>query len=151
MKIICHRGNQNGKSTLENYPPYITSALDNGYDAEIDVWYRDNRYFLGHDYPQFVINEEFLLREGLWIHAKNIDALAKLHYRTNAFFHNIDDVVLTSNGYLWVYPNKPISQYSNKCVVVLKGDVEYSSEDLNACYGICVDDVRISFLNNGID
>ena len=39
MILISHRGNINGRQpNLENLPEYIDSALELGYDVEIDIW-----------------------------------------------------------------------------------------------------------------
>ena len=81
MKLISHRGNINGRDeSRENHPEYIQSALDKGYDVEIDVWLTSyNQFYLGHDKPQYFVKSEFLEKDGLWCHAKNIDALYKMN------------------------------------------------------------------------
>ena len=54
MKLISHRGNINGPNKeQENHPDYITSALKQGYDVEVDVWLIDGNIVLGHDEPQY--------------------------------------------------------------------------------------------------
>src|SRR5690606_41780184 len=73
MKLIAHRGNFKGMFIdLENSPQYIDQALDLGYEAEIDVWYVDGNFVLGHDNPQYPTDETWLLkrRDKLWCHAK---------------------------------------------------------------------------------
>ena len=94
MILISHRGNLNGKSDRENQPDYIGEALDQGFDVEIDVWYHQHEFYLGHDEPQYKIDEKFLEKEGLWCHAKNIDALNQMieNERIHCFFHQ--EVVL---------------------------------------------------------
>ena len=38
MKLISHRGNINGKiEKFENNPNYIDTAIEQGYDVEIDL------------------------------------------------------------------------------------------------------------------
>jgi hypothetical protein len=62
MKLIAHRGNINGPNKeKENNPDYIFTALKLGYDAEIDIWYINNKWYLGHDNPVFEIKYNFLL------------------------------------------------------------------------------------------
>jgi hypothetical protein len=57
MILISHRGNINGKNDVrENSMFYIMEALTMGFDVEIDVWYINNEWFLGHDKPQYQIN-----------------------------------------------------------------------------------------------
>ena len=42
MILISHRGNINGKfKSWENEPTYIDKAISEGYDVEVDVWYKD--------------------------------------------------------------------------------------------------------------
>lgn len=119
MFLISHRGNINGKNPdRENSPDYILEAISYGYDVEIDVWFDGNVFVLGHDSPQYKVSSVFLKQKGLWIHCKNINALNKLIIKSecNCFFHNIDDVVLTSKKYLWTYPGKQL--YSNSICVL---------------------------------
>jgi hypothetical protein len=140
MKLIAHRGLTSGpNSNLENHPDQIMLALNQGYDCEIDLWILDNQYYLGHDAPTYEIDWKFLENRGLWIHAKNIEALYVLgaDNRLNFFWHQEDDFTLTSQGHIWTYPGKSIT---NNSVVVLPEwhDPEFKNLDLN-CYGICSD------------
>ena len=62
------------------------------------------------------IDFEWLLDNSryLWIHCKNLDALYALHAQEdlNYFWHQEDDFTLTSQGIIWTYPNKPITNRS---------------------------------------
>ena len=49
-----------------------------GIDVEVDIWVHDGCIYLGHDSPQYKVDERFVLANGLWCHAKNICALVKL-------------------------------------------------------------------------
>ena len=136
MKLISHRGNLNGKiSNEENSPKYILNALNEGFDVEIDVWYKDNNFFLGHDEPEFLIKAEFLENKKLWCHAKNLDALLNLSKINSIYFwHQEDDYTLTSNGYIWTYPGKELT-LNSICVLPEK----FNKREVNKCYGICSD------------
>ena len=114
MILISHRGNLNGKSNMENRPGHINKALWQGFDVEIDVWYIDDEFWLGHDIPQYKIEENFLENPRLWCHAKNIDTLYKMTSNSliHCFWHQDDDVTLTSRGYLWTYPGKQLTKKS---------------------------------------
>lgn len=114
MILISHRGNLNGKSDRENQPDYIEEALAQGFDVEIDVWRIDNQFYLGHDKPVYLVEEDFLRKSGLWCHAKNIDALNQMVEveMVHCFWHQDDDVTLTSEGYLWTYPGKQLTSNS---------------------------------------
>lgn len=141
---ISHRGNINGRNPeMENHPDYIKKALDLGYDVEVDVWYKNNKFYLGHDEPQYEISKELLSNSKLWCHAKNIEVLNKINefyhidyfFTTiNCFWHQNDDYTLTSHGYIWTYPNKPILQ---NCIAVLPE--LYPDWDISKAIGICSD------------
>ena len=76
MILISHRGNLNGKNKeRENEPLYIIEATEKGYDVEIDVWWKEDRFYLGHDEPYYKVNINFLQNRKFWCHAKNIEAL----------------------------------------------------------------------------
>jgi hypothetical protein len=52
MKLIAHRGNINGSNPeKENHPDYINEAIKLGHNVEIDVWFINNKFYLGHDDP----------------------------------------------------------------------------------------------------
>ena len=115
MILISHRGNINGRNeSRENSIEYIYEALNEGYDVEIDVWYKGGEWFLGHDGPENYVVLGFLKNDKLWCHAKNIDALYKMTSNSliHSFWHQDDDVTLTSRGYLWTYPGKQLTEKS---------------------------------------
>jgi hypothetical protein len=107
MKIISHRGNLNGRiPEKENHPNYIDTALSSGYDVEIDIWFRDEKFYLGHDIPQYEIDINWIHdRENkLWIHAKNLGAVEQLlKTELNWFWHDTDKMTITSKGFPWAY------------------------------------------------
>jgi hypothetical protein len=109
MKIISHRGNLTGRNPeQENHPSYIQAAIDAGYDVEVDVWYVDGEYYLGHDSPQYRVYGTWLkeLQEVLWCHAKNAAALEQmLSAGLHCFWHETDRYTLTSRGIPWCYPD----------------------------------------------
>ena len=135
MIYISHRGNIKGKNPdTENSVPYIKEALRKGFDVEVDVWRVDDEWFLGHDDPQYKTNIDFLCDERLWCHAKNIEALHEMMKSDiHCFWHQEDDVTLTSRGYLWTYPGKELTESS---ICVLPESVNHTSI---ACAGICSD------------
>ena len=119
MILISHRGKINGKNkNRENSIEYISEALNLGFDVEIDVWYKDGEWFLGHDDPENYVVLDFLKNDKLWCHAKNIEALNKMlsYPQIHCFWHQEDDVTLTSRNFIWTYPGKPLTESS---IVVL--------------------------------
>lgn len=106
MIKISHRGNLAGKKPeMENRPDYVVNALAQGYDCEIDVWRKENKWFLGHDEPTYLIPPSFLSLKGLWIHFKNKECYTNLGSvdidSINAFWHENDTLSVTSKGNLW--------------------------------------------------
>jgi YrbI family 3-deoxy-D-manno-octulosonate 8-phosphate phosphatase len=118
MKYISHRGNTNGSNSMENNPEYIEKTLKTGYDVEVDVWKCENNFYLGHDEPTYQINRYFLQNQKLWVHCKNIEAHLDLFQfqNINCFFHDQEEIVMTSRGYLWAHPR--CSKLNNKTVIV---------------------------------
>ena len=142
MIYISHRGNINGRiEEAENKPEYIIDTLRMGYDVEIDVWYVDGEWWLGHDEPQYQIDLDWLERRSdrLWIHCKNIEAVEYFYENENDckeinwFWHENDTLTLTSYGYIWAYPGK---QPIKKSIAVMP---EINKDDVSNCVGICSD------------
>ena len=135
MYLISHRGNLSGiEKNNENNPDYINQAISRGYDVEVDVRYESSQFFLGHDFNQFKVNEEFLLNNKLWCHAKTNEALIALdRIKAHYFWHQEDDYTITSKGFFWTYPGKKLLQ---KSICVLPEKSNYDKID---CLGICSD------------
>jgi len=138
MIYISHRGNISGQNIdLENSPNYAVNALSSGYDVEVDVWFLDDKFYLGHDNPDHHVSKNFLLQKGLWCHAKNILALFEMsnldieHY----FWHQKDCVTLTSSGYLWTFPGKELTKKS----ICVMPELMKNTNKINQCAGICSD------------
>jgi len=139
MYYISHRGNIDGKNpSLENQPDYVEGALKMNYLVEVDVWYDRNQWYLGHDEPTYRVDYSWMSKELLVLHCKNIEALEKLveisNPLDNYFWHQDDDVTLTSFGWIWAYPNVEVN--SSKAVAVLP---EIEGTDVSGFGGICSD------------
>lgn len=150
MIYISHRGNINGRiEDVENKPEYINDTILLGYDVEVDVWFVDGEWWLGHDNPQYKISVEWLeeRQDKLWIHCKNVDAMVELesgnkHYDGfNFFWHETDTLTLTSLSFIWAYPGK---QPIKGSIAVMP---EIHDEDVSQCYGICSDYIE-KYKNN---
>ena len=142
MKIIAHRANLNGPNTsTENSVPAINVALYHGLDVEIDVWYKNDKWYLGHDKPKYIIDESFLENKRLWCHAKNLNALHLMlkNKKIHCFWHQNDDFTLTSKNYIWTYPQKDTT---NNSIIVLNGKIKIPKK----CFGICTD-FALSYIN----
>lgn len=138
--LISHRGNVIGENKeWENHPNYIQLALDEGYDVEVDIWFKDNLWYLGHDSPQHIIEYSYLINPRFWIHCKNYDAMKQLIYLNsdiNFFYHSTDPYTLTSKGFIWAYPNQ-FGSY--KTIAVLP---ELYHTDVTKFEGICSDYIQ---------
>jgi len=112
MKIIAHRGNLNGRNLeTENHPEQILRAIKEGFDVEVDAWFVDGKWYLGHDDAKYEVKPSFFSKvlnpneDKLWIHAKNLEAVEQLrHTDMNWFWHENDKVTITSRGYIWCFP-----------------------------------------------
>jgi len=142
MKLISHRGNLIGpNSERENSPSYLQETLDNGFDVEVDLWFIEDKLYLGHDEPQYLISHswltQFLYR--LWVHCKNPEAIVYLqenYPQINYFWHQEDTLTLTSKKYIWVYPGK---QPIKDSIAVMP---EIHNDDISQCLGICSDYIQ---------
>lgn len=125
--IIAHRALLNGPNKeLENTYDNILKCLDNNLSVEIDLWFKDGKFWIGHDAPERDFNREIqwlyyrIKPTIVFIHAKNIEAMNELlKFKTNIpnnpfdyFLHDKDDAVLTRSGYIWTYPGKELFKNS---------------------------------------
>jgi hypothetical protein len=138
MILISHRGNLNGPDEPgENTPSSIDVALSMGLDVEVDVRVLNGSVFLGHDDPSTKVDMDWILTRSprLWIHCKNMQAMEFFSESgCNYFWHQEDDCTLTSLGFIWTYPGKPLS---SKSIAVLP---EIWTDDLDLrCAGVCSD------------
>jgi hypothetical protein len=136
MKIISHRGNLNGpKPDCENNPIYIDQAITEGFNVEIDVWFVDGEFFLGHDRPTYLVDTNWIsIRSAsLWCHAKNIEAMENLLLMDDVicFWHENDKMTLTSIGVPWMYPGN----YTSNGVTVEFGKRKIIPD----VFGVCTD------------
>lgn len=141
--VISHRGNLNGPDPKkENSIEYISDALKFHPDlyVEIDLWKIGNKIFLGHDYPQYETTLVELLKwkQRLICHAKTPATLVLLlGANFHTFFHKTDEVVLTSENWLWTYPSGEILPQS---IWVLPERVVDLSKPIKLKYrGVCTD------------
>ena len=138
MKVISHRGNLIGSvPDLENRPGYIEKALEAGFDVEIDVWMERGAWKLGHDYPEHDTTMEFISQKGLFLHAKNLEALVALlstdlHY----FWHDVDHYTLTSKNFIWTFPQMKTTRRS---IIVCQDEHQTNTYKNMPIAGICTD------------
>ena len=142
MKIISHRGNIKGKiDSRENKPSYIDSALGCGFEVELDVWFKDGNFWLGHDEPDVQVNENWIRsrKEKIWIHCKNLESALKLSQLKEDFIyfcHTQDPYSLISNKKIWLHDLN--LKVNSSTVVPLMEDSQLTAKYSNV-YGICTD------------
>lgn len=136
MLFIAHRGNiygpnKNDENTIET----IEHAISMGFDCEIDVWHLNGVFWLGHDYPQRIVEYEFLEKntDRLWVHCKNLDALLHLRNHFNCFYHDKDVYTITTKGHIWGNIGSPMNE---NVIQVMPEKANVFSFD---CAGICTD------------
>ncbi len=140
MKIISHRGNLSGSSIGENTIESIKKAIDEGFDVEVDIWRKDGSMWLGHDFPQYLLEQSFLDDKRIWFHTKNLEALHYMklyHLTSNFFWHQNDDYTLTSSGKIWTFPGKSLCGES---IIVALNHEQIDFAMQYSIYGICTDD-----------
>ena len=145
MKLIAHRGMFEGPNkNKENLPDQIGEALFRGFDVEIDAWYINDEWWLGHDEPTYKVNYKFINLVKAWIHCKNLEALSRLSLEVDFlgdfFWHQNDDHTLTYRGYIWTYPGKPLTPDS---ICVMPEWVVEPQKFKENCWGVCSDYVGL--------
>lgn len=143
--LIAHRGLIDGPDPeLENNPNIIMDAISSGYMAEVDLRISEGGLWLGHDYEQYNIDEDFLKNDRLIVHCKDMQAFSYMINfcpETHFFWHDKDEYTITSKGWIWAYPT---SQLFNNCIAVLP-ELKYTIDEalkLNV-KGICSDYVGL--------
>jgi len=142
MFLIGHRGNLDGPSPeFENQPNYLIGGLlHNNFHMEIDVWKQEGQLYLGHDSPTYKVNDDFIVNARFWCHAKNLDAFTHMlnNPLVHCFWHQEDDFVLTSRGFIWTYPDKELTPKS----ILVMPEMCNSDNVVPTAAGICSDFIR---------
>lgn len=141
MIYIAHRGLFEGPDKQnENHPDQIELALSRGFNCEIDVWYDDGEWWLGHDWPTYKIGANLLADSRLWAHCKNVDAMQHCP-NPNRFWHDIDGYTFTKSGFIWTYPGYRLVDDS----ICVMPEWEHSPGVIpgGSYYGICSDYVGL--------
>lgn len=141
MIIISHRGNIRGAvPDKENRPSYIDCAIGSGFHVEIDVRSIDGELWLGHDFPQYKVDHNWLdkRRHYLWLHCKNLEA-AKECWAYHSFCHSSDSFVYTSTGVIWLHDLTQKIDHNTIIPLIDKDDVETFMSGYEKPFGICTD------------
>ena len=158
MELISHRGNIDGIiKEKENHPLYIDNAINMGFDVEIDVFYFENNFYLGHDKPDYIIEEKYFhdRSDVLYVHCKNIEAFILCRERGfKCFYHNSEKHVAVCNtNLIWTHD---IIETTNQSIIPMlaKDDINFiinhiPKSKIEKAYGICTDEIK--FLESEFD
>lgn len=152
--LIAHRGLLDGPDAeLENSIASIELARRLDYDVEIDLWYVDKKWYLGHDEPRYHVDVNWLKKinsknyldsNHLWIHTKNIECLYELRrirWPGHVFYHEDDSVTVTSTGFIWTHFKTDTLTPLSICVLPENTQIWEKINELNV-HGICTDYIR---------
>ena len=146
MILISHRGNVDMVNLeRENTKSYIQEAIDLGYDVEIDVRYIDNKFWLGHDKADYVVELEWLLdrKNNLWIHCKNFLALSKLiDTNLRIFYHQHENHTIIGNTKVIWSHDIDEANYQSIIPLIDMESVNCFKNFKNKYYGICSDFIK---------
>ena len=147
MILISHRGNVDGVNLeRENTQSYIQEAIDLGYDVEIDVRYINNKFWLGHDGPDYEVEFDWLhdRKDNLWIHCKNFESLSELvDTDLKVFYHLQEDYTIISDKHIWAHN---LENVNKKCIIPLIDKSDIMDWTPTQVYGVCSD--YIGLLND---
>lgn len=158
--LIAHRGNTNGPNPeLENTPAYIQKALDNGFFVEVDIYYKNNNFYMGHySNTTVLLPLEYFKNPYIFLHCKDVITLQKaiqylkvqcltdssLVYQCDIFYHEFDNATITlTTGLIWAFPFKGGCSH-NTIFVCPEFYGKLSEQDFNTCFGVCSDYVGIN-------
>ena len=143
MKLISNKGNLRGIiSEYENTPEYIEAALNSGFDVKIDLLLNDGKLFIGNDSNKIKLDIDWLEKyhNKLWLECKDINLIQKLNQLDNRgaylnyFWHENDQITLTSRGYILTYIDEPVIGG-----IIMTPTIK--NDKIKLCYGICSDNI----------
>lgn len=109
---IAHRGLIAGPDPAhENSIEILQKRKEAGLHSEIDIWWKQGNFWIGHDFPHEIVSLEFLTSPYFWIHAKHDQSFRELQRISlekglglRIFYHTDEDYVLTTHGDTIIFP-----------------------------------------------
>jgi hypothetical protein len=144
MILISHRGNIDGvDQEKENLPSYIESAIQKNFFVEIDLRIVQDKLFLGHDIPQYEINDKWLLKNNskIFIHCKNILALKHcITLNLTSFYHvnekHVPIINYNLSNLIWSHD---LTEATDISVIPLINKDEILNYQKYNVFGVCSD------------
>lgn len=140
IRFISHRGNLNGPNPeKENRPEYIDEAIRAGHIVEVDIRRVGTGIYLGHDYPQYKIDEKWIFdrEDNLLLHCKDLYSAKFAAPSWHIFCHVNDPFTITSRGLVWQH-DLSLATTVKTIVPLMTRDLVISFESRHL-YGICSD------------
>jgi len=146
MLYISNRGNQYTKlPDQENTFSYVAEAIAQNIDVKVDLWTKDNAYYLGNDEAKDEVDFSFFINyaNNLWVQCRNKESLEKLQgfkqYLNYFWDEGNKDFIVTSKGYVISLNKENVFLDS----IYFLGENEYDNEK---CQGICSDKI-MTYIN----
>jgi hypothetical protein len=144
MILISHRGNLNGPNPArENSPDYIDEAIKAGFKVEVDLRRVGEQFFLGHDYPQYPVDKEWIFdrEDQLLLHLKDFEAAKNVEPSWHTFCHSNDPYTCTSRGMIWQH-DLSLTPHEDTIVPLMTKEL-VEAFGPRRVYGICSDYVNV--------
>ena len=141
FEIIAHRGRIENSKYQDNTLEAIKESLDKGLSVEIDLMKINERFYLGHDNPNFEIQLSEIDYDKVYIHMKTPHIIDTI--KADFFFIENDSYALTKKNKIWTnYNNKEYNQDSIMCSAELVGgnfNMNKIFSWAKKAHGICTD------------
>lgn len=149
-QFLCHRGNLESKFVPdENRPDLLDRRISEAYGVELDLWCSDDKYWLGHDEPQYEVSFDWLMKDlsKKYIHCKDGETFEHMllrcgreGYRPHLFYHTKEDYALTTRGHVIVHPGIYLLDGSINMMPEL--GPEKKTAEYHKAFAVCSDTIR---------
>jgi len=132
-QIISHRGNIEGAvPELENHPDYVLAA-SKLYVVEIDIWFRDNSFFTGHDSPRFEVDKFFIQNKSFLLHAKDVETMVELKKLPDLeiYYQDSNLVACTTKGRIIFHDKAVVRNFDRHDFILVDIDAKKDSPGMN--------------------
>lgn len=142
MILISMRGNISGvEERTQNKPYQVNEVLKTGMHCWVDVWWKDDIFYLGTDEPTYPVKQSFISMYSVWANAMDFVTLLKLTEckSPHNFFYR-GEPILSNTGH--IITECIIDGYESSTILI-SDDSIYSTVGL---YGIVSNNI-LEFAN----